>query len=277
MRNVLVLVLALLAVGTLTACGAGDSASDVLTPEDVAAAAARTADIETYRASFEGTMEVGGTTVEMSGGGEFVAKGKHARMTMSYSGAGANFEMEAVMIWPAFYMRFPAELGSQLPAGKEWVKFDMQKLGKELGIDMNDFMRQANQWDPVQAFAYLQKVADLETVGTEEVRGIETTHFRGAVDLHRVAEADPELKDSIDAMIELTGDDPMPMEVWVSADGLVRRVKQTYVSMQSPGVPPVDMTMQMELYDFGAAVEVTEPPADKVIPLQELMRQANPS
>ena len=273
MRRIVSFVAVLLASSTPLACGAGDTASDLLTPEDVAAAAARTADIETYRASFEGTMEVGGTTVEMSGGGEFVAKGKHARMTMSYSGAGAGFEMEAVMIWPVFYMRFPAELGSQLPAGKEWVKFDMQKLGKELGIDLNDFMRQANQWDPVQVFAYLQKVADLETVGTEEIRGIETTHFRGAVDLHRVAEAYPELKDSIEAMIELTGDDPMPMEVWVSADGLMRRAKQTYVSMQSPGVPPVDMMMQMEFYDFGVAVDVTEPPADKVIPLQQLMRQ----
>jgi hypothetical protein len=276
MRKVLALVLALLAVALPIACGSGDSASEVLTPEDVAAAAARTAEVESYRTSFEGTIQAAGESVEMSGEGEFASEGKRGSMTMNMSVQGQDLTMDMVIAWPAFYMRFTPELRADLPAGKEWVKFDIQKLGKEFGVDFNELM-QASQSDPTQALEYLRRVSDLKTLGQEDVRGVETTHFRGEVDLKRVAaEAPPATRDSVERVLELSGLDRLPTEVWVSSDGLVRRMKYTYADMRSPGAPPIDMTMQMELYDFGVAVDVTEPPADQVVDLQELMRQGAP-
>lgn len=272
MRSALGLIVVLLAASVLVACGSGNGASDVLSPEDVTAAAARTAEVETYRVSFENTISVGGETVEQTGGGEIVAKGKRARLSMESSIHGTEFEMDMVLVWPVMYMRFSPELGAQLPPGKEWVELDLQRLGEKMGLDYSELM-QANQSDPAQALAYLRQVADLETIGSEEVRGIETTHFRGVVDLHRVAEEVPEAKDSVERMIELSGLERIPTEVWVSADGLVRRIKLSYEHMRMPSAPPMDMTIRMELYDFGVAVTVEEPPADKVISLQELMRQ----
>ena len=274
MRRILPLLVSVLALGTSIACGSGESANDVLTAEDVVAAAARTAEVETYRVSFKGSVRAGGQTVEMDGEGEFAAKGKKGSVSMTSSFLGTEIKLDMVMAWPIMYMRFPAGADAELPPGKEWVKFDVQKLGKELGVDFNELM-QASQSDPSQALAYLQKVADLETVGAEEVRGIETTHFRGVVDMRRVANAYPELQDAVDAMIRQSGIDRMPVDVWVSADGLVRRMTMTYEDVRSRGAPTTDMTMEMELYDFGAAVTIEEPPADEVVTFQELMRLGN--
>jgi hypothetical protein len=160
MRRILFLIVSVLAVCTPIACGAGESANDVLTPEDVVAAAARTAEVETYRASFEGSVKAGGQTVEMDGEGAFAAKGKKGSVSMTSSIQGMEIKLDMVMVWPLMYIRFPAGADSELPSGKEWVQYDMQKLGKELGVDFNELM-QASQSDPSQALAYLQKVADL--------------------------------------------------------------------------------------------------------------------
>lgn len=270
----LFLLVSVLAVCAPLACGAGKTANEDLTPEDVLAAAARTADIHTYRASFKGSAEAAGQTVEMDGEGEFAAKGKRGRVSMTSSVLGMEIKVDMVTVWPLMYMRFPAAADSRLPPGKEWIKYDLQKLGKELGVDFTELM-QASRSDPSHALAYLQKVADLETVGAEEVRGTETTHFRGVVDMRSVADAYPELKDSVDAVIRQSGIDRMPVDVWVSADGLVRRMTMRYQDMRSLGSPSTDMTMEMELYDFGAAVTIEEPPADAVISFQELMRLGN--
>jgi hypothetical protein len=270
MGRVLGLIGVLLAVCGLVACGSGDGASDVLSSQDVAAAAARTADVETYRASFEGTTEASGQTLRVSGEGEFEAKSKRGHMTLTSSVAGSEFDTQIVMAWPLVYMRFPPELGAQLPRGKQWVRFDMQKIGEKLGFDFQQLM-QAGQADPSQGLSYLRGVTNIETVGEEEVRGIETTHYRGVVDFHRVADELPEARKSIERLIELTTLARIPTDVWVSADGLVRRLKYVYDDMRLAPGQSADMTIEMELYDFGAQVNVQEPPAEEVVDLQKLI------
>lgn len=274
MRRALGLVLVILAACTPLACGNGETANEVLSPQDVAAAAARTAEVATFRASLESTIEASGQTMQTSGEGEFAAKGKRGHMTVTSSLEGSEFEMELVMAWPVMYMRFPPELGAELPPGKHWVSFDMQKLGEKLGFDFQQLM-QADQTDPLQGLAYLRRLTDLETVGEEDVRGVETTHYRGVVDLRRVADEVPGMKTSIERFIELTKVERVPAEAWLSADGLVRRIKFAYDDMQLAPGQSADMTMQMELYDFGAAVTVEEPPADEVVGLQKLMQQGS--
>jgi hypothetical protein len=272
MRRALVFIAFLAAACMPIACGAGDAASDALTPEDVAAAAERTADFDTYRASFKNSISARGETVVQTGEGEFASKGRRASLTMTSSVEGTDVDMDMVMAWPIVYMRVASGgVRNELPAGKEWIKLDMQKVGKKLGFDLNELM-QANQSDPTQGLAYLQEVTDLETLGAEDVRGIETTHFGGVIDLHRVAEEMPEVKESVERIIELSKVERVPYEAWVSADGLIRRIKLSYENMRNPGAPPMDMTVEMELFDFGADVTVEEPPADAVITLEALLR-----
>lgn len=264
------LVLFTLALAALPlACG-----GDGLSPEAaVAEAATKTAKSETYRASFTGSMTGFGTqTLRMTGTGEFDAGGKRARMTVAYDIAGQEFELEMAMDLPLMYMRFPPEFGAQLPSGKSWIKFDLQNLGEQLGFDFQQLM-QASQADPSQGLEYLRGVSDVETVGEESVRGVDTTHYQGVIDLRQVAKEFPDAKESIDRIIELTTVDRVPADVWVDGDGFVRRMRLDYQGMRFAPGQRGDMTMTMELYDFGAEVDVEPPPDDEVIDIQELLNQ----
>jgi hypothetical protein len=88
---------------------------------------------------------------------------------------------------------------------------------------------------------------EVEEVGREEVRGVETTHYR--------AHLDPE-------KYELYSDGEPTKQIvdaWVDAAGLVRRLS----------MPDGAATMTFELFDFGVKVEVEAPPADEVVSEEE--------
>jgi hypothetical protein len=272
MPRVAPLLVAVLVSCLLVGCGSDETARPSLTPENIAAAAMKTADFESYRTSFSSKMEVGGQSIETTGDGAFAAKGKKGRMAFKVSAQGVSADVDAVFAWPVFYMRFPPEFGAKLPVGKDWVSMNMQKLGESQGIDFRHLM-QTNQSDPGQALVYLRRLADLETVGEEEVRGVDTTHFHGVADLRAVADQFPETRALIERIIEQTKVTRIPADVWVSSDGLVRRLRYQYDNMQlTPGVSG-DMTIEMELYDFGVHVNVETPPAHQVVDLQDLLTE----
>jgi hypothetical protein len=252
-----------------SACG-GESVSPQAA---VAQAATKTAESETYRTSITASMTgFAPQEVRMTGTGEVDAVSQRMHMTVNYDFAGQTFGAEMAMDWPVIYMRFPAELAIPLPKGKSWIKFDLQKAGKELGIDFQQLM-QAGQADPSQGLQYLRGASDVEEVGEESVRGVDATHYRGTVDFRRVARQFPELKESIENIIELSKVESVPTDVWIDDDGLVRRMRLAYQDMQFAPGQQGDMTMTMELYDFGVEVDVEPPPKDEVVDIQELLRQ----
>jgi hypothetical protein len=71
---------------------------------------------------------------------------------------------------------------------------------------------------------------------------------------------------------------PVPVDVYVDADGHLRRMTMDLdlgsfagaagVSGAS-GVPVPTMAMSLDLYDFGAPVKVEAPPADQIISLKD--------
>jgi hypothetical protein len=112
-------------------------------------------------------------------------------------------------------------------------------------------------------------------VGSEEVRGVDTTHYRAAIDLEaalRQLEADEAFgelldQDALDAAIAQFGDEPYDVEVWIDDDGLVRR---QVVDIPSP---EGDATMTMEMFDFGEDVEVEVPDESDSIDFFDLMEE----
>jgi hypothetical protein len=273
MRGLVATLLVALAAATPLACGAGEEVKSMVSPEPVAAAATKTAALSSFRASFDATVEVEGQSVRTTGDGVFDGKGKRGRITLSSSAQGTAFEMSMVMDWPVVFMRFPPELATRLPAGKPWVRFNMETLGKTLGFDFQQLM-QASQADPGQGLGYLRGITDLETVGEEEVRGVQTTHYSGVVDLRQAAEELPEARESIDRIADLTGIERVPTEVWIDEDGLVRRMRFLYDNMRIGTGVVGDMTMVTELYDFGASADISLPPDDQVVDLTDLLGQS---
>ena len=85
--------------------------------------------------------------------------------------------------------------------------------------------------------------------------------------MRKVAENAPEdVQDDIRKIIEETGDRTIPMDIWIDTDGLARRLRWTQHLPQG-----TTMTMNEELYDFGAEVDATTPPADEVLDLTALL------
>jgi hypothetical protein len=273
------------AVLALAACGGvGDDASEDVQPDAVIAQAAdATVDAGSYRMVTDVTMEgTGEGPLTMSAEGEFDPGERLGHMTMDMSElaqgqAAGPLESEVIVDGLVFYMKMPF-LQQALPGLKEWIRFDLQALGEEAGLDFDQLMQLGSQSDPTQALAYLRAASDdIQEVGSEEVRGVETTHYRMTVDLARVAAAAPPaqreaLQAQVDELIEKSRIQNVPTDVWIDEDGLVRRQRLTYENMAfAPGVHG-DMTMTMELFDFGVDVEVDPPPANQVVDLQELLK-----
>ena len=262
----LALAFAVLLALAAPACGGSDPAAEQASPDAIVLAASKTNETGSYKADVSATMDIAGQSIDMSGTGAFDSAQQRGEMSYAMNLNGVDVDMEMVFAYPVVYTKLPPESG-QLPDGKTWMKMDLEKLGQQAGLDLGQMM-QAGQTDPSQGLEFLRGVSDVQAVGDEEVRGVETTHYTGVVELATLGEEHPELKPSIDQLVEKSGISRVPVEVWIDEDGFVRRMKQTLEGGGS-GLP-LNMTMTTDLYDFGTDVSVKEPPADEVVEFSEL-------
>ena len=151
-------------------------------------------------------------------------------------------------------------LSSQIPGGKPWIKLDFSKLGKQAGIDFGSLFS-GNQLGPSDLLAMLKtEGSQVHKIGAATVDGVSTTHYRFTVDLGKALESkgvsSPMLK-ALAAQMKTASDD-----VWVSKDGLVRRIRTAYTMAGLAGAAHVAMTM--DIYDYGAHIAVAAPPSSQV-------------
>jgi hypothetical protein len=191
---------------------------------------------------------------------------------------GPTLHMSMVFEGLDLYMKLPPSLAAQIPGGKPWLKLNLQEAGKQAGIDLSQLLQSGNMsQDPTQMLDYLRAASgEVTKVGNEQVRGVDTTHYRATVDLKKVPDAAPSgqraaLRKQIDQLIALTGTRTIPTEVWIDGDNLVRRVKLSYVFDQNG--ERGSTTVLEELYDFGAQVNVSPPTADEVVDITQLLQQ----
>jgi hypothetical protein len=166
------------------------------------------------------------------------------------------------------YVRLGPLLSSQLPGGQQWIKLDLSKLGKSAGLDLSRLLS-GSQMQPGDLLSLLQtEGAKIHKVGPATVNGAATTHYRVVVDTRS------RLKDLTTSplLAGVAAQVPrIPEDVWIGKDGLVRRVR---VSLNLPhGATAVRTTMAMDLYDYGAQVDIAAPPSSQVFDATELAQQ----
>ena len=278
MKRTLLLLVSVLLFGT--ACGgAKESTSSTATPETSATAAqqavlqaaAKARALKSARISLTATMRGGAVNGTFTGEGAFA--GKKGRMSMDLSGlAGGQVQgrMDMVFANLVIYMKFPAELARELPPGKTWIKFDLAKLGAAQGIDLAALFSEFSSSDPSRSLELLQAAdKDFRVVGTETVRGVRTTHYRGTVDFERLAaQAPANLRETYRRVIEMSGQSKVPVDVWIDGQGHTRRVRYE----QTMHGATTELTE--EFYDFDSPVKVVPPPADEVIDITKLIGNA---
>jgi hypothetical protein len=267
MRALGVLLAVLLALAA-SACGGSQPAAEQAPQDAVFLAASKTSDVGTYKADISGTVDAAGQSVELSGTGEFDGKHKRGSMTMTTSVAGQDIDMDVVYAYPVMYMRVPPGLLPGLPAETPWVKIDLDELGKRAGFGSIQLMQSQEQADPSQGLKYLEGVSEVQAVGAEDIRGLPTTHYKGLVDLSDLANKNPELKPSLDKLMEQAGISRVPIEAWIDDDGFVRQIKETFDTAGAT------TSMTIQLYDFGVAVDVSPPPDNETVNLTQLTGQS---
>lgn len=264
------------AVGT-AGCGGG-STSSALSLDPVAAAATKTQNAGAARVrlalalsgpngkSFRvrGTGAIDGTSTEMSfklgsmlglmglhhGGPEgLLARLSHASIKEVALEQNGDYGV---------YLRLGSLLSSQLPGGQQWIKLDLTTLGKSAGVDLGKLMS-ASQFQPTDLLSMLKAVgAQVQKVGPATIAGVATTQYRVKIDLAKVLQAKGLTTPLLSRMA--TKLKAVTENVWVGKDGLVRRVQLAYGSPQAAA----HLGMTMDLFDYGARVDIAAPPSSQV-------------
>jgi hypothetical protein len=224
---------------------------------------------KTARMSMSMEAGIGGASFAVSGEGITNFTNGDSSLTMKYAAprvlSGGAIEIRVVD--GDGYMKMPEFLGEIFGSDK-WFK--MPDVG-----DANSAVPGLGQSDPSEFLAYLEGVsAGVKKVGSEPIRGVDTTHYSASIDLRKAvarADAPQSLRDEIKDLFG-NSDGPaatIPADVWVDDDGLARRIK---LQLDFGDIAPADaeagdlptMTISMDLYDFGVPVHVEAPPADEV-------------
>jgi hypothetical protein len=203
--------------------------------------------------------------ITMAGGGFFNYRSHEGTLAVKLDGlpagtpVGTSIDMEEVFKGGSVYVGSPLFAG-KLPGGARWMKIDLARVGKAAGIDPGQLL--GGQSNPAQFLEYLKASGGgVQVLGHDSVRGVPTTHYRGTIDLRKAAgvlQGDRgALKAAIEKSIAQIGLSTLPVDVWVDAHRMVRRLD--FNIHASVAGAQLSLQLDVELFDFGATPTVNAP------------------
>jgi hypothetical protein len=222
--------------------------------------------LKNSKISLKADISAEGKDISFGGDGVIDYEGQKFQLSIelpsSLTGGQDIGSIEERLIGQTIYIKLPAAAASQL-GGKTWAKVDASEITKSSG-STSPFSQ-----DPSQILATLNDVSDSVTkVGTEDIRGVETTHYRAQIDLTKAAEKSGAEASQLEQYKELTGSDTLPEDVWLDNDGLPRRIALDIQpkSGSSASAELSKVAFTIDFFDFGKADtdSIVAPPADEV-------------
>jgi len=173
------------------------------------------------------------------------------------------------------YVRVPSQVSSSLPLnGKQWIKVDIGRLSGLSGLSSLQGNPLAS--DPGRILQYLRaESSSVVNAGAQVVGGVDTTHYRAELDLDHVGDALPSAARSAAQQLfkqyeALAHSSTMPVEVWIDARHLVRRIALN-LSLGLPTGQSLTEAMTVDLMHYGPQVTPTPPPSGEVQDLSGLL------
>lgn len=274
--------------------GGGEQALPVL--DDLSLVADATAQAESARFELGVELTVPGVDdpIGFAASGGFADRGERASLAIdlgdfvralesAFAGMGGQssgdlpdpdeLALEVVLDRDVVYLNAPF-LAGELPDGKTWVRVSLEDVARLQGTELGELQSFVEGGDPRELLDALKAVSgELDRVGVEDVRGVETTHYRATIDWADYAnavggeQAPAELLEQVRAMVGL---DSIPVDVWVDADGYLRRFELS-VGATPPGqTERFEASIDLELFDYGSEVAVEPPAAEDVVDMTEL-------
>jgi len=249
-----------LAAPAVAGCGSesdgNDRAPDRAQPQPLQQAAASTKAAGSARVAVRATVSAAGRSLPVTGRGAVDLDRGVAQLRLGTQlPAAGRVDADTLLAGQSVYLR-TGGLTSFLGAGKEWVKIDLARAAKQRGADLGLLKALGAGGKPSEYLAWLAVAGGAKEVGRERIGGVDTTHYRGRVDVKRLAaSADPAVRRSV----EQIGVRSIPVEAWIDAQGLVRRERVQLTTDKAP--TPVALDLTLDLSDYGTKVDAT-PPAD---------------
>ncbi|MFE9856777.1 hypothetical protein [Streptomyces sp. NPDC005780] len=230
-------------------------------------------------AKVEGTMTVGSAMSMKQSGALDWSDGVSGSMEITYTGgamadtmkkAGGNGTMQARY----FKDGYAADMGeamAQQTGGKRWISYsyeDLAELGGASGAAMKDQMQNTT---PDQGVKSLLASGDVKEVGKEQVRGVDTTHYSGTVDVAeltaKTSKLDADQLAALKKQLNDAGITTETVDIWVDENDLL--VKKSERGQMKTG----ELNTTMFYSDYGTKVSVERPSAAETIGFKELLQQ----
>ena len=246
-------------------CGGEESVKNAVDP--VAQAATKTAAAGTVELALSGEVSAAGNAIPIDATGVFDLEHKRGLLqaTTSVPGKG-EVKIDELLDGLVLYMRSDALVPSL--GGKHWIKLDLEALGRKQGFDLGQLQQLGGGTDPTQWLTYLKKAGRVEKVGSEDIQGMPTTHYRATINLDKVADSAGDAASSVRRLEQITGTKTLPTDVWVDDHGRIRRQAIDY-SIKQP--TPMRMQFTIDYKRFGVPVDVNKPDTDDTIDLADLI------
>jgi len=237
---------------------------------DLAAAVTHTAG-QTARVAVTTTMRAPGMSVSVTETGVFDFARSRGVVSMANPVGLAE-----IFLPPKTYIKVPGGAGGRLPHGKSWIAVDAGSSGVPWGSLLGPFG--GGGTDPADLLASLTAMsAGVTRLGAATVRGVPVTGYRVRIDPAKAAARVPRWERvGFRGFARSLGPGPIPVQVWVDGQNLVRRVQ---VSLHLPGgmggPAGARVVQATDFYDFGVPVRVTAPPAAKVARMSQVINGAS--
>lgn len=186
-------------------------------------------------------------------------------------------DVEVIIGGADIYVSTPS-LAKPLVGGKPWLHVDRPSLDELSQSAGGNSLLSSGMLDPASVLTYLRAVSnDLAKVGTEDVRGTSTTHYAGHIDPNRLAAQIPD-QNARDELTKLAqkANQSVPVDIWVDDQSRLRKLTVSFdLSKVQTDKPTADLSgtvsATIELWDFGASVDTTSPPADQVSDIKPIL------
>lgn len=221
---------------------------------EVRAAYDKTAEAESARMTIRTQLSAEGRTVTTQGKGVIALDEGDSVMTVT----AQDKSIEQRVVDQVLYQKMP---GQEAPGGKPWIKIDLEKVAAQQDLGNQQI------GDPAQTAAYAKAITDkgVTKVGTEEIGGTDTTHYKVSVDVSKLPGG---------AQMSKQLGPTLPMQVWLDDEGRLRR-QQIDMTVKAPAsasaqagssaaAQQLKMKTVLEFSDFGTEVDAEAPPAGQV-------------
>jgi hypothetical protein len=272
----------------LTACGSeesGDGKSDkagdktgqsALNPLAALKLASQRTD-QQHSAKVEGTTAMGETNSTMSGDMDW-ADGMRANMTITQKGGAiasspiAGKPLQARYTPDAMFMNLGDEFAAQAGGGKHWVKYAYDVLAEKGGPSGAFLKDQMRNTDPARSVQLLIATGKVKSVGSEDVKGVEATHYTGTVKVSELAKMQSkDLSESdltgLQKQLEQSGMETETIDLWIDGKDLLVKKREQADSNNGAYNSTVFYS------DYGTAVSVQEPPSSDTVNFEDMAAQ----